>query len=265
MRGLHLIRNIFFTLIFLCITGYSNAQVMLALDGPEWKGVKEFEVKGRNGILIKQKLFFDKYFTTSVDRSWLKGYSSFDHPLKYNSDTKIISTEYIDKNQTLFFAFEDSTRRKADVHCVKGFSLQDVKRSPTLVSIFGNMLGLEGVSDLYYSQIFTSADSAPWHLLVSNEVAERNPQTYVTKLARSKDEYYLITPYRKVRNNKGKTIDLTFGVAGFKITNRKGEPLAAVSLVNKGMVYLKNVPLEDRFLLAALCSAMLLEDQILTQ
>ena len=47
----------------------------IALEGEEWVGVAEYPVKGRQGILINQKLSFGEYHTLLVDRSWTKGSS----------------------------------------------------------------------------------------------------------------------------------------------------------------------------------------------
>jgi hypothetical protein len=243
-----------------------QAQVHLALDEQGWRGIKAHEVKGRHGILIKQKLSFGAYFTTHVDRSWTKGFSSFQGSgvEKYQS---IISKEYIERNQTLFFAFEDSSRLKADVHCVNDFKESDLQirgAAFSLSNITGRKTSGDASTNLYYVQIYTSAQEPPWHLVIDLEMAQRSPATYTTRLARSANEYYVFSPYRRVKNNKGKVVDFTFGFAGFQVKNKTGESLAAVSLVNKGVVYLKDITKEEKFLLAAACAALLLQEQIST-
>ena len=255
-----------FTAIFLLTFLATQGQVQLALDGPEWANTASYEVKGRQGILIKQKLYFGNFFTTSVDRSWTKGFSNFkniENGLggKYR---KLISSSYIERNQTLFFTFEDSTRRKADVHCVTNFRVADINVGNTGLNL-PQIPGKETSSVVFYAQIYTSADGAPWHLIIDNEKAQEESKTYSTRLAKSNEEFYSVTPYRLVKNNKGKVTEMTFGSAGFQFKNRKGEPVAAVSLINKGVVYLKPLPPEERFVLAAACAAMLLEEQIQTE
>jgi hypothetical protein len=255
--------------IFICLliifSAESFAQVQLALDDSKWKGVEAYEVKGRNGILIKQKLSFGNYFTTSVNRSWTKGYSSFDEPGRPNPSRQIISNEYVEKNQTLFFAFEDSSRLKADVHCVTNFVLNDVIVGKSGINLAGLLGNISSSKSLFYIQIYTSADGAPWHLALDNIAAQESPKTYSARLARSKDEYYTLVPYRMVKNNKGKVTALTFGSAGFEIKNRQGVPVAAVCTINKGIVYLRDLPKQEQLLLAAACAAILLEEQIQTQ
>jgi hypothetical protein len=246
----------------------TNAQVQLALETPEWKGIKNYEVKGRNGILIKQKLSFGDYFTTSVERSWTRGRSSFNGVDKGAGSKfrQMISTEYIERNQTLFFTFEDSSRRKADVHCVNDFRVNDIivgNSGINLAALFPDIA--KSSLHVFYVQIYTSADGAPWHMVVDNQAAQESPKIYATRLAKSRDEFFLLSPYRLVKNNKGKITEMTFGSAGFQIRNRKGEPVAAVCLINKGIVYLKDLPEDERFLLASAAAALLLQEQIGTE
>jgi hypothetical protein len=252
----------FFTIgFFLFCYIATSAQLHLALDEPEWKGTAAFEVKGRNGILINQKLAFGNFFTTSVSRSWTKGHSSFGEAGAGSGSAyrKIISQEYIERNQTIFFAFQDSSGLKADVHCASNFRVNDLSIGNTGLSISAN-----AGQNLFYVQIYTD-EGTPWQMLIDNDAAQQTPKSFETKLAKSKDEYFVITPYRKVKNKKGKVTELTFGSAGFRISNKKGEAVAAVLMINKGVVYLKKLPAQERFLLAAACAALLLEDQILAE
>lgn len=255
------------TLKFLVAFFAAHGQVQLALDGPEWKETIAYDVKGRQGILVKQKLHFGDYFTTSVVRSWTKGQSSFRNngtAMGGNQFRKMISTDYEDRNQTLFFTFADSARRKADVHCVTNFQLRDLNVGNTGVNL-SRLIGAVPTTNVFYAQIFTGADDSPWHLVIDNQASQDQPKTYTTRLAKNNEEYFTISPYRLVKNNKGKITEMTFGSAGFQIKNRRGEPVAAVCLINKGVVYLKPLPGDERFVLAAACAAILLQEQIGTE
>jgi hypothetical protein len=246
-----------------CVAG--KAQLHLALDEPEWNGIKSYEVRGRNGILINQKLAFGNFFTTSVSRSWTKGQSGeTETGTGSGSYRKLISKEYIERNQTIFFVFEDSSGLKADVYCASDFRVNDLIIGNTGVNIPELTGSGKTGQNLFYVQIYTNA-GIPWQMLIDNDAAQQSPRIYETRLAKSKDEYYVITPYRKVKNNKGKITELTFGSAGFRITNKKGEAVAAVLMINKGVIYLKELPAPERFLLAAACAALLIEDQILAE
>ena len=81
-------------------------------------------------------------------------------------------------------------------------------------------------------------------------------------LAKGKEDYYTIRPLSRVVNKKGKEGTMPFGSAGFEIRNRAGEPVAAVSLIDKGMIYLKALDAQEQILLATACSALLLQEEI---
>lgn len=77
------------------ISTVSFSQSMkLALTGKEWTDVTEYTVKGRQGILINQKLSFGPYHTTIVDRSWTKGSSLLTGLSKRGTHRRTVSTDY---------------------------------------------------------------------------------------------------------------------------------------------------------------------------
>ena len=47
--------------------------VKLSLSREDMDNLSEYDVKGRNGLLIKQQLSFGNYYTSTVNRSWTKG------------------------------------------------------------------------------------------------------------------------------------------------------------------------------------------------
>jgi hypothetical protein len=84
----------------------------------------EYTVEGRQGILIKEKLNFGEYRTTGVKRSWTKGNSSrsgigWGGTAQYEW-VNIISTEYINKRQTVNFSLSDG-RNYSEVFCAPVF------------------------------------------------------------------------------------------------------------------------------------------------
>ena len=56
--------------IIALLTSCSTAK--MAVDNSQWNNTQELSVKGRQGLLIKQKLSFGEYKTISVKRSWTK-------------------------------------------------------------------------------------------------------------------------------------------------------------------------------------------------
>ncbi len=228
----------------------------------------EYEVKGKDGIMIKQKLSFGEFKTTKVKRSWTKGSSGlkgigFGTPYQDNW-VNIISTEYIRKKQTVNFSLTDG-QLSSDVYCVSKFNSKDFQlgaRENSIVNIgldiFGN--GYSSTST-YYVQLFTKGDERPWQLLLDNEEAQFRSREYIGYLAKTKDEYYTIHPATKIEKN-GKTGSTLAGAVGFEIRDPKGNTVAAVSMMNKGMVFMGKRSTEERFLLANVCAALLLQQHI---
>jgi hypothetical protein len=55
---------------------------------------------------------------------------------------------------------------------------------------------------------------------------------------------------------------MPFGSAGFEIRNKDGKALAAVSMIDNGVVYLSDISPEEKILLSGVCAALLLQEQI---
>jgi hypothetical protein len=60
----------------------------------------------------------------------------------------------------------------------------------------------------------------------------------------------------------GKSGNILAGSVGFELFDPQGRSVAAVSLVDKGMVFLGKGNATERFLLANACAALLLQEQI---
>jgi hypothetical protein len=229
----------------------------------------EYAVKGRQGILINQKLSFGDYKTTKVKRSWTKGTSS-----RFGIGTggvtqadwmNLISLEYIDKKQTVNFSLTDGSLN-SEVFCVSRFKAQDLQIGKSENSILNIGLDLSGAggssSSLYYVQIYTQGDGGvPWQLVLDNQRSQSQAKHYVGLLGKSKTDYYTIHPITKLEKN-GKSGNILAGSVGYEIKNASGRSIAAVSLMDKGVVYLGKTTAEERFLLANLSAAILLQQQI---
>src|SRR5690349_13711260 len=109
----------------------------------------EYTVKGRQGILIKQKLSFGEFNTSRVKRSWTKGSSA-----RYGIGTRnaqnewvnLISTEYIDRKQTLNFSLSDG-RNQSEVFCVSRFQSKDFQLGKSENSIVNIAMDIAGIGD----------------------------------------------------------------------------------------------------------------------
>lgn len=229
----------------------------------------EYIVKGMNGTRIKQKLSFGEYFTTGIKRSWIRG-SSSRFGIATGGPTQdqwvnIISLEYIKRKQTIRFNLTDGTNN-SDVYCVSRFNAKELEigKSPnSLLNIGIDVLGITGrPSDTYYVQIFASGrDDRPWELSIDNYRSQATPKKYVGYLAKSPSEYYSIVPVTRIEKN-GKSGNIIAGSIGFEFRDPAGKSVAAVSRLDKGMVFLGKTSVEERFLLANACAALLLQDVI---
>lgn len=228
----------------------------------------EYTVQGRQGILIKEKLSFGEYKTTRVKRSWTKG-SSSRTGIGYGGTAQqewvnIISTEYINKKQTVHFNLSDGGNT-SDVYCVSRFHAKDLQIGKSENSILNIGMDIAGIggrsSSLYYVQIYTNNDEHPWQLILDNQAAQAKARSYIGIIAKSRTEYYTLVPVRKLEKN-GKSGNILGGSVGFELYDPRGRAVAAVSLIDNGMVFLGKTSKEERFLLANTCAALLLQQQI---
>ncbi len=243
-----------------------------ALTGDRWNDHEEHAVKGRNGILIKQKLSFAEYQTSTVKRSWTQGSSSnagVGLGVPGTPDyTQVIGLEYVDKRQTLRFSMDDPAGIHSDVFCVSKFSSKDLYLGKNQNSIFNigiDLMRLSGdySSSLYYVQIYLPHQPAPWQIVLDNEQSQAKPSKYIGYLTQSRDKYYKIVPLNQVLDKNGVARKMPFGSLGFQFLTADDRPIAAVSLMDNGKVYFnKSASREERFLIANACAALLLQEVI---
>lgn len=240
----------------------------LAVSGELKSNHDEYTVRGRQGILINQKLSFGEYRTTKVKRSWTKGSSSRSGigwgGTAQDEWVNIISTEYINRRQTINFTLSDGKNR-AEAFCVSRFQAKDLQVGKSENSILNIALDLAGLggrsSSIYYVQLFMNTDESPWHLMLDNQAAQAKAKSYTGVLAKNRKEFYTLVPVTRLEKN-GKSGNILAGSVGFEFRNPQGRAVAAVSLMDNGMVFLGKTDPEERFLLANACTALLLQQQI---
>ena len=244
-------------------------QFKLAVSDELRQANDEYKVKGRQGILIKQKLSFGEYSTSIVNRSWTKGGGSYwgigsGRP-GTNDHTNIISMEYINRRQTIFFNLTDSQGRKSEVFGASKSRSKDLEigNPNNIFTVAMDLLGPGGRSeDQYYLQIYTDSVSQPWQMVLNIQAAEAQPKKYVGVLAQDKDHYYTVVPVTKIERKNGKIVNTLGGPLGYEFRNAQGVAVAAVSLVDSGMVFLGKTDPTERFLLANVSAALLLYQAI---
>jgi len=257
-------------MLMILATRMVEAQSMfIALEGEDWQEVKDYPVKGKQGLLTKQKLTFGDYKTVEVNRSWTKG-SEVTTGLTVGVPTdefykKIITTDKISKKQTLYFALRDNDGNQSETYSVSQLNAKDFNIGNSDVSAINLLLDLAGPgiksSNISYAKIYSGPSSIGWDMFIDNEAAVAQPKKYMGYLAKNDNEFYTITPVTKVKNKKGKAGVMPFGSVGFEIRSKEGEALAAVSLIDNGIIYLKETNPDERLLLASACAALLLRPE----
>lgn len=239
----------------------------MALSEELKAGNDSYKVKGRNGTRIKQKLSFGDYTTSSINRSWTKGSTSHFGLGSRNQNgdwVNIISEEYIRRKQTIRFNLANGPYN-SEVYCVSRFNAKqlEIGKENSILNIGMDLMNIAGKSsNTYYVQIFPSAEAdRPWEMIIDNERAQAKRKEYIGYLAKSRGEYYSIVPVYKMDTPKGDR-NILAGTIGFEFQDRWGKPVAAVSLLDNGVVILGKVSEEERFLLANACTALLLQDVI---
>jgi hypothetical protein len=242
----------------------------MALEKETWQTREEYKVEGKRGLFKSEKMNFGQFHTNKVSRSWTKGSVSRYGAGKGNVTdydyTNIISVDYIKRKQTLYFEMADSSNNAAQVYCVSKFNTTEivVGNNPSgigniALDIFSS--ALDNPESKYYVQIYAK-DEQPWQLIFDNTAAQMKRKTYAGYLSQSKDVYYTIKPVFKMENNKGQSATIPFGTVGYEFLNKEGKAVAAVSTLDKGVVYFQPVAAAEKLLLASACAALLLQDMI---
>ena len=134
----------------------------MAVDKDNWNNIEELSVKGRQGILINQKLSFGDYKTVSIKRSWTKGSSAFAGWTSgrpgYDDYSRIIGVEYSKKKQTVRFELTDNIGNESSAFCVAQVKSKDFVLGNNPNSLFNISLDILGVADasqdLYWIKLY---------------------------------------------------------------------------------------------------------------
>lgn len=258
-------KYLFVTLTIFILVNCTPARI--ALDKTQWQQTEELSVKGRQGFLVKQKLSFGNYQSSAVKRSWTKG-SSWGQGIALQNDW--IDQVYFERGhrkQTVRFRLSDGRGRESEVTAFAKLRWKDLRfnsKPNHIVNIIGDILAIGDESQSTYAvRIVTEQSSEPWEMLIDNQAAQVHAKKYRGLLARSRDDYYEIVPVSKLLNKKGEAVSLPFGGSvGFEFRNRQGIPVAAVSLIDGGVVYFNLGDEKEKFLLANAAAALLLQEEI---
>ncbi|MDR6969503.1 hypothetical protein J2X31_003536 [Flavobacterium arsenatis] len=240
-----------------------------ALSEGNTTNFEELSVKGRQGILINQKLEFGNFQTSKVKRSWTKGGNSRTGISKgVPGDVfyeNIISKEFINRNQTFYFQLKDNENRISDVYAASAFNSANllIGNNPnSIINVFEDIINIENNTEsLFYLQVFINNETKPWQLILDNQASQLHADNYTGVFALDENKYYTLKPITKVASKNGHR-SIMFGSVGYEIFDANKKSVAAVSLMDRGMVFLKTTDSNEKFLLSNLCSALLLQEQI---
>ena len=263
----HMKKSISFAALCLIVIGCTPFKP--AVSNADINTFSEYKVKGRQGLLINQKLSFGDFSTSKVKRSWTKGgntrVSVSVSPVVDFLYPEILSLENKERNQTFGFQMKDNLQNNADVYATSEFEAEQllVGNNPnSIVNIMRNITG-KGAdqTNMFYAQIFVNDDLKPWELVLDNVASQRNAKQYVGFFTYNQDQYYSLKPITELQTSKGPK-PIWMGSVGYEICNSANQTVAAVSLMDKGLVYFAATEPAERFLLANLCATLLLQQDI---
>lgn len=243
--------------MFVVLTAHAHGEMKLVTGQPLNSRQEEMPVKGRNGLMINQKLKFGNYHTLSVKRSAIRKMKE-----TFGIDNTVW-TEHSEGKQTIHFRLTDDVYT-SDVIATSHVSMNDlvIGRTPGLPDPVSSILriGTGDQEDNYSVAISTAPGEKPWQLFLDNNSAQMERSTYLGFVSRD-NEYYTVAPVWQMER-KGKIVKFPFGCAGFEIRNDHGDALAAVSLLNNGVVYMGKLDSKEQFLMANICAAILLQSNL---
>lgn len=218
-----------------------------------------YEASGRNGLLIRQKLRFGPYATTSVRRGAITGWWG--------------ATGYIDQiwmreetaRQSIRYTLTDGT------DTVEAIARSGLYRTSLIVGTDPNALPsilaevLTTGTELHQNNLSVAlhlpGSAAPWELFLDNNAAQLQ-RRHTAGYLRGERGYYTLVPVWRVAR-KGRESDLLFGAVGLEFRNETGDAVAAVNLMDGGAVHLSpDLTGRERLLLASACTALLLQSNL---
>ncbi len=228
-------------------------------------------VKGRMGLLINQKLSFGEYQTSRVQRSWTRTDRS-SMPLRTNVlfwllYDKTLSLESTGKLQNLHFTMRSPQGQAADVYATSVFSSEEILASGNPnsgINVLNRVFGAGDSQNVYYLQVYLDNQEKPWHLMLDNQASQMQAKSYRGVFAFDDNQYYTLVPLTKVASKSGPK-SILMGSVGFEIKDPQGKTVAGVSLIDQGQVYFNTADPGEKFLLANLAAALLLQENLEAQ
>ena len=216
-----------------------------------------YEAKGRNGILIRQKLRFGPYFTTEVRRGWIKSWSGA---------TGIPGKWLIEEaraKQAIHFSLSDG-RDTVRAQTISRSSADNIIIGANRGAAHNRVIEILSIGSARqaanFSARFALCSGGPeWQLFLDNTASQLR-RRQAAGFLESEAGVYTIYPVWRVQSGRGRIADMPFGAAGLELVDEGGRAVAAVSLIDGGDVYLDDsLENSEKLVLAAACGALLLQ------
>jgi hypothetical protein len=241
--------TIFISLVVLA----SACKAPQMLVNPDLKGISPaFAVKGRNGLLVDQKISFGHYTTNEVKRGWIK---------THQSNFFFINNQ--NGEQSIHFTLTDSLGNLYTANCAG-----NLKKEQTDLGFFlghnnnpiiGELMKITEEYEETYAATIAADTQTVWNMLVANRHVVRYKGKY-KGLLYSQNQTIEINP---IRNVEGSSIPFP-DVIGFEFV-LDGKAIGAVEVLNKGRVWISpNINNQLKGIIATASAALLLQTDLET-
>lgn len=252
----------FVLLTSLCLLfwAYSFAKSFrMAPSEPLRANATVYEVRGRQGLLIRQRLHFGPYSKPYVRRSAIQKW------MGTTGVPGIFAAEHMQGRQSIRFSLTEGsdTVSAETVTNVKSTDLIIGERRNSLPNVILDVMatGTARQANNFSAYFHQASSGQEWELFLDNTAAQLLRKEAAGFL-RSDNSYYSIIPVWLVER-KGKIASLPFGAIRLELQDASGQTRAAVNLSDGGEVHLDpSLTDSERLLLSSVCAALLLQSVI---
>lgn len=227
--------------ILLFITGLlvSCQTPKLVLSKHLTQNSEVYEVDGLNGWRIGQKLAFGEFVTSKVKRGWTKSYD-YQFYLRFSGTS-----------QKMSFTQFNGVNNEAQVSCLGKLKSEEV-------NVLSDVLSIQLKGENYFAGDIVLKNDIHWNFIVYNPDGDlTNKASGYLKSSNNKQ-----IEIRGLSKIEGQADWVPMGNLGYEFI-LDGHPVGAISTLAKGEIWLSHeLDDEERLLLSALSSALLLRDNL---
>lgn len=203
---------------------------------------KPLSVKGTQGLMIGQVVRFGDFYTDKVKRGWVNQY---DIPF---------FVRFKGASEKLSFTQFGPDKVKAEVSCISRFRSKELE-------VLGDFFAIPLKHENYFAgNILLSDGAATWDFVLHNPDGDFQREVSSAGIARYHNKVIEITAIRSLHNQPSWMSKFTVYGYHFYLD---GKPLGAVSIMNRGTVWLeREVSPEIKIVIASLATALLLRTDV---